>query len=66
MKHFNRDKNKGEFLLMKIIIEWIIYNILSKIFKSKNDLKIAELTPIQRSIWLSINNHERDRTSHLR
>jgi len=51
---------------MKIIIEWIIYNILSKIFKSKNDLKIAELTPIQRSIWLSINNHERDRSSHLR
>jgi len=48
------------------IVDWIVNRVLSKWFLKKNRLKLAEVSPISRSIWLAINNHERDRSSHSR
>lgn len=62
MKHFYQDK--GEISMR--IVDWIVNRVLSKWFLKKNRLKLAEVSPISRSIWLAINNHERDRSSHLR
>ncbi len=48
------------------IIDWIVNHVFSKWFLKKNDLKLAELKPISRSIWLAINNTERDRSDKFR
>ena len=46
-------------------IDLIINLILSKWFLRKNRLKLAELNPMSRSIWLALNNHEQDRLNHF-
>ena len=62
MKHFYQDK--GEISMR--IVDWIVNRVLSKWFLKKNRLKLAEVSPISRSIWLAINNTERDRSNKFR
>jgi len=48
------------------LIDWIISNVFSKMFKLKNNLKLAELNPRERAIWLAINNTSEHRSNKWR
>jgi len=47
------------------IVDLIVNRILLKWFLRKNRLKLAELNPMSRSIWLAFNNHKQERLNHF-